>query len=433
MKRAGVLIVILVVCLSRIGLAGDEIWTLERAIEHSLTNSPEARIAQQRIAAARAGLEQANSAFWPQLQFESSYIRTDNPMLVFGSILNQRSFSPNLDFNDVPDLDNLNVRGRLTLPLYMGGEIRAGRRGAQANAEAARKQADAVRNTLAFEVARAYHTILKTREFVRASEAAVRGFEDNAAVARKRYNAGTVLKTDVLDVEVRLAQAREDAVRARNANALAQRALRNLLGIEGAGITVSDTTPDIRVPEHDDFTDRPELEVVRQQERAAAAAVRAAKSGYLPKLSAFGQLDYDYGWRTEGDGGSYTAGALVRWDLWDGRLTRGKVSEARANLEEVGEQETKIRLAIELQVQQARLRLEEAAARLRVTQTAVSQATESVELTRARFEQGLSIATQLIDAETALTAARVRRAEAEGEQRIAVAALRHALGMSQLD
>ena len=38
-----------------------------------------------------------------------------------------------------------------------------------------------------------------------------------------------------------------------------------------------------------------------------------------------------------------------------------------------------------------------------------------------------------IDAETALTSARVRRAEAEADQRIAVAALRKALGLSQLD
>ena len=38
-----------------------------------------------------------------------------------------------------------------------------------------------------------------------------------------------------------------------------------------------------------------------------------------------------------------------------------------------------------------------------------------------------------MDAETALVNARVRRAEAEADQRIAVAALRKALGLPQLD
>jgi outer membrane protein TolC len=89
---------------------GAEAWTLERAIGHALTNSPDARIAHRRIAAARGGMDQANAALWPQLQLQSSYARTDNPMLAFGNILNQRSFSSSLDFNDVPDVDNLNVR-----------------------------------------------------------------------------------------------------------------------------------------------------------------------------------------------------------------------------------------------------------------------------------------------------------------------------------
>jgi outer membrane protein TolC len=39
----------------------------------------------------------------------------------------------------------------------------------------------------------------------------------------------------------------------------------------------------------------------------------------------------------------------------------------------------------------------------------------------------------LIDAEAALLAARVRRAEAEADRQIAIAALRKALGLPQLD
>lgn len=416
-----------------------EPWTLERAIHHALTNSPDARIAQQRIAAARAGIDQANSALWPRLQLQAGYTRTDNPMLVFGSILNQRSFSPSLDFNDVPDVDNLNVRGMLTAPLYAGGRISAGREAAKAGAEAARSNAEAVRNTLGFEVARAFHTVLKARHFIRAAEAGVHAFESNLNIASNRVATGVALKTDVLDMQVRLAQAREDLIRARNANALAERALRNLLGIEETAgeFTVADTAPDVSEPVVDpsslDFSARPELAALAQQERAAQAAVRQAKSGYRPTVSAFGSLDYDYGWRTGGDGKSYTAGVMAQWDLWDGKLTRGRVSEARANLNAIREQERKLQLAIGFEVEQARLQLQEATERLTVTAAAVAQAQESEELTRSRFKQGLAISTQLINAETALIGARVRRAEAEANQRIAIAALRKALGLPQLN
>jgi len=413
-----------------------EPWTLERAVQFALTNSPDARIAVQRIAAAQAGLQQANALAWPKLQFQSSYTRTDNPMMVFGSILNQRSFGKPplgpIDFNDVPDLDNLNVKGLVTMPLYAGGQIRAAREGARAQTRAAEAGAAAVRNALAFEVARAFHTVHKAREFVRAAEAAVHAFEQNLDIARKRFNAGTLLRADVLDLEVRLAQAREDLVRARNARELSLRALRTLLGLEHEDLDVADTAPTLSVPESGDFSGRPELTASREQIQAAEADLRRARGGYQPSVGVFGSVDYDRGWRAEGDGRSYTAGVMLQWNLWDGRLTRGKVQEAQAALETARENDRKLRLGLALEAEQARLNLAEANERLRVTETAVAQAEESVALTRARFEQGLALATQLIDAETALTAARVRRAEALADQRIAIAALRKALGFSQL-
>jgi len=412
---------------------GTEVWTLERSLEYALDHNPDARIAQQRIEAAQAGLEQANSTFWPRLQAQSSYTRTDNPMQAFGSLLNQRSYRASLDFNDVPDLDNLNARGVVTVPLYAGGRNIAGRQAAKANIAAAKQDSAAVRNALGFEVSRAFHTILKTREFVQATEAAVRSYEANLAIASKRLDGGTLLKSDVLDIEVRLAQAREDHVRARNATTLAERALRNLLGLDEGEFVVANNAPMVNPPATRDFSQRPELAAARERETAAQAQVRGTKSGYQPRINAFGSLDYDYGSVTGGDGKSYTAGVMAQWDLWDGFSTRAKVREAKANLESIREDQHKLRLALDLEVEQARLSLNAAAERLAVTGKTVEQASESASLTRKRFEQGLALSTQMIDSETALVAARVRRAEAEYDQRIAVAALRKALGLPQLD
>ena len=410
----------------------DEPWTLERALDYAQTHNPDARIAQQRIAAAQAGLEQANSTFWPKLQVQSSYTRTDNPMLVFGSILNQRAYNSSLNFNDVPNVDDLNARGIVTLPLYAGGQNAANRQAAKANTEAAKLDSAAIRNALGFEVSRAFYTVLKTRQFIHAAEAAVSSFETNLVVAQKRLDGGTLLKSDVLDIEVRLAQSREDLVRARNASLLAIRALRNLLGIEDGEFIVADTAPAVSAPYVGDFSQRPELAAARQRASAAQAQVRGSKSGYQPRVSAFGSLDHDYGWVTGGDGDSYTAGVMLQWDLWDGFLTRAKTREAQANLETAREEQVKVRLALDLEVEQARLDLNAAEESLAVSSKAVEQAEESAMLTRNRFEQGLAISTQLIDSETALVAARVRRAEAEADEHIAIAALRKALALPQL-
>ena len=410
-----------------------EPWTLERALQQALSGNPDARLAQQRIVASQAGLDQANAAFWPRVQLQSSYSASDNPMLAFGSILNQRAYNSSLNFNDVPTVDDLNARGLVTVPLYAGGKNTATRKAASANTEAAKQDNAAVQNALGYEVARAFYTVLKSRQFIRAAEAGVNSFEANLAVAKKRLDGGTLLKSGVLDIEVRLAQAREDLVRARNSNALATRALRNLLGIETGEFEVADTAPQTRAPDSGDFSGRPELTAASHRERAAQEQVTAAKGSYLPRVSAFGSLDYDYGWKYENGGGSYTAGALMQWDVWDGKLTRAKVREANANLESSREERRKLRLALDLEVEQARLELKAANERLSVTDQAVAQATESASLTRARFEQEMALPKDTIDAETALVAARVRRAEAEADRQIATAAMRKALALPQLE
>jgi outer membrane protein len=293
-------------------------------------------------------------------------------------------------------------------------------------------QADAVRNALAFEVSRAFFTIRKTREFIRATQAAVDAFQASLGIANHRLEAGTLLRHEVLDVEVRLGQAREDLARARNAHALALRAFRNLLGLESDSLDVSDTGSTLQLPPQDISAQRLELLAARRQTLAAEADVRRARSGRLPQVQAFGRYDYDHGWKFDGSGDSYTVGLQAQWDIWNGHRTRGQIREAQAHLNTAQEVERRWLLALDLEFEQARLSLEETSERLAVTLQSVDQADESATLTRARFHQGLALASQIIDAEAALTGARVRRAEAEADHQIAIAALRKALGIPQL-
>jgi len=405
-------------------------WTLARAGEFAMTNSPDARIASHRIDAARAELHAAQAAFRPRVSFQSGYIRTDNPVSVFGAALNQRSYSSGLDFNDVPDADNLNLKGLITMPLYTGGRNEAAKAVAAAGQAAAHADAETVRSVLSFEIAQAYFNITKAAGFIRASEAAITAFRKNLEVARDRVESGAALKTDVLDLEVRLAQAQEDLVRARNARALTKRAIRTLMGWEEPEFEVADEPVWLLAPlVGDGTTGRPELEAAAQRRTAAEQGVRQSRAGFLPTLSGFGSVDYDRGWEFDGDGTSYTVGVLLEWNLWDGARTRANVEKARTQLAEAREAERKLSQALDLEAEQARLRLTEADERITVTERAEASAQESVKLTRARYKEGLSLATQLIDAETALTGAQVRREEARADREIAIAALRKALGL----
>lgn len=426
-------LIAVVLSLLACSLAAAETLTLEEAIGRALADNPDARIATARINAAEAVLAQARAAFQPQVRVQTGYVVTNQPASVFGMALNQRSFGPGLDFNDVPVADNWSAGAAVTLPIYAGGRNVAGRDAAQAALQAAQQGAGATREMLAFEVTRIFLLSQKTRALTEAARASVVAFESSLHLSEKREEAGTALKTDALDMELRLSQAREDLARAVNAEALTRRALANLLGVEEGSVTAASSPPRLAVPPAGASPQRVEVLAAQSLARAAEARVRATAAGRKPELSAFGSAEHDRGGKFDGQGTSFSAGLVARWELWDGGLTRGRVRQAEAEAEAAEEAVRRQRLAVSLEVRQARLALEEAQERLRVSGKSVQLAQESEKLTRERFEGGLALAAQLIDAETALTAARVRRAEAESDRWTAVAALRRALGLPMIE
>jgi outer membrane protein TolC len=218
-------------------------------------------------------------------------------------------------------------------------------------------------------------------------------------------------------------------VRIKNARSLALQALKNLMGMEEGEVEITSSAPSLGVPSTSAAPQRPELAAAEEMARAAEFGIRRAKAGWKPSVQAFGSVDHNRGAHFDGDGTNYTAGVMVQWDLWDGKLTKGRVAQAEAEVQQAREEARKLRLGIDLEVQQSRLALSEATERMKVTEKTIALAQESVELTRQRYEQGSALASQLIDAETALTGARVRAAEAAADRLIAIATLRRALGL----
>ncbi len=66
-----------------------------------------------------------------------------------------------------------------------------------------------------------YYSVLQAQAFVLVQEESLTSLEENLRVARERFNTGSAVKTDVLNLEVKLAQAREDVIRASNGLQLA--------------------------------------------------------------------------------------------------------------------------------------------------------------------------------------------------------------------
>jgi outer membrane protein TolC len=414
-----------------------ETWTLERAVATALERSPDARIARARVEGAQALVQQARSAWFPQVSLSGRYTETNSPMMAFGSILNQRAFNFGLDFNHPGRIDNLNATGTIAYNLYSGGRATAGRKAAQAGALAADFDFRAARQQLAAGVVKAALDLQKAREAVGAVAGGVKAYEAAVAAARARFDAGQLLKADLLSLEVQLAQTRETLTSARHGAALAEQAFRFALGLEPAGEPVELVADDpalarLVAPESRDYSARPELLGLDARVHAAEAMVRSARGGRQPTVNAFASYQYDRGWKLGRDADGWLAGVAIDLNVFDGGQTSGKIRQAAAELEQVKELRRKAALGIALEVEQARLAHESAVERLAVAAGAVGQAEESAALSRARFEKEALLTADLIGAESRLLEARLRRTLASADERLALVDLRRALGLDPL-
>ena len=428
---------LLLTALAAAPLSGAEPWTLDCALAAALKNSPDARIARQRVAGAEALADQARAAWYPQVSLQGRYTETNSPMMAFGSILNQRAFSFGLDFNHPGRIDDLNATGTVAYNLYSGGRASAGLAAAKEGARAAAEDLRAAQLQLATGVVKAWLDLGKAREAVAAVEAGARAYAAAVAVAQARFDAGQMLKADLLSLEVQLAQTQENLAAARHGAALAERAFLFVLGLDAAGEPVTLTPDDpalarLAPPDTSDFSRRPELVGLQERERAAEAMVRAARGGRLPTVNAFASYQYDRGWQLAQSADSWLAGVSVDLNVFDGGQTGGRIRAAAAELEQVKEMLRKATLGIGLEVEQARLAHAEAVERLAVTARAVEQATESAALSRARFKQGALLTADLIGVEGRLIEARVRRVVAVADERLALAEWRQAVGLDPL-
>lgn len=415
-----------------------EAWTLAHALDVAQENSPDLLIARARLAGSEALVEQAQAAWAPQLSLSGRYTQTNSPMMGFGSILNQRAFDFSLDFNHPGRIDNLNFTGTIAYNLYSGGRATAGRTAARAGVKASDQDIRAARLQLGAGVVRAFLGIRKAREAVTAVSAGVTAYEAAVANARLRYDAGQMLKSDLLALEVQLAQTRESLLSARHGARLADQAFFYILGLPA-----SDETVDLAINDHSlssltkpatgDFSQRPELLGLQQRLLAAEAAVEMTRAARRPTVNAFASYQYDKGWQLNRQGDSWLAGAAVDLNLFDGGQTSGRINEAKAQVSQLKELLRQAKLGLSLELNQARLAHASAVERLHVTADAVAQAEESARLSRARFEQGALLTAELIGAESRLVETRMRRVVAEADERIALVDLRRAVGLAPLN
>ncbi len=408
--------------------------TLQGFVHAALQQNPGLRAMTARTAAAQAASRQARSAYLPRLNASTAYTVTDNAPQAFMMTLHQRRLDmsdPSFNLNDPGETGNIRFSMGANYRLYDGAR---GARTAAAGlaARMAAVQEQAARHALVHEVTRAYYHLLEAQAFVMVQTEALTSLEESLRVAGERFASGSAFKTDVLNLDVQTAQARENLIRARNGVRLAVAALNTAIGAERvpeSGLPAPLLTQDVPPPADPapGPEGRPELVISALQVRMAAEQLKAVRRERGPVLNAFGSLDWDSEDLRDPEQ-SYLAGAALEWEWFSGFETSARMAAAEAQFSVAEAEREQWQDALMLEWKQASLGVQEAWARLQVTSQAISSAEEALRITRARYQEGAAEIAVLLVAELGLTETRMRETSARYDYRIALSNLARASG-----
>jgi outer membrane protein TolC len=434
MKRLSLLLCLLLLLPSLSSAVPPEappVWTAPAAVAFALRNSPDSLIAGQRMHEAEALLMKSAVGFYPQVGLSGSYTQTNNPMYSFGNILNQGAFNPGIDFNNPGRTDNLDVALGVEYRLYNGGQDQARRAAAAAGIDLSAAETEMVRLRLGFEAFRAFQQIVEAESVLRARQVALEAMKSTLEVAQARFAAGDLLKIDLLNLEVQDSRSRENMIQAAHNLELSKQIFLALLGLPAGEVRIDGGAAGPELPAAYSAARRPEILKLKAALRAAEAQLEGAHGSKRPTLDSFASYQLDQGSVTGGNGDSWMAGVRVNFKLFDGRNATADIASGEARIGTLRAELHKLELGLNLEIKQAELALSQAQQRQLVTRKMVEQAEESEQLSRARFQQGVILASDLIDIDSRLTDARVRHAVATSALKIAIADLRRASGLPQ--
>ena len=402
--------------------AGTLELTLDDALVLAMGNNPKLTSADAARQAANRRIQQARAGYWPTLgyTYDAARVRTENSTV--GTMINN-------------GFDN---QLALSWTVYNGGSTQAAVKQAKENYLGQTYGVLQAEQQLKLDTTQAYFGVLQGEKQTEVAEESVARLEEHLKNVSLQYEVGIVAKADVLRSEVEVANARQEFIKARNVRDLAYAQLASLIWIPmDTKLVLKDDLsyiPDDRkIRESIDYAKihRPEIHKAESSINAAEASVKGARSGYLPTVTVstgYGRSDEGNNWQGWDDMGWNVRGT-VKWNLFDGFYTRGKVGEAMATHTQAEEEYKLTVQSVELEVREAWLNMQEARERIETSAVAVSQAEEDYKIAQARYAAGVGTNLDVLDSQVALTTAQTNNVSALYDYNNSRAALDKAMGL----
>ena len=366
------------------------------------------KIAEKNVQAAKADYRQSNAIFLPNITASHTGIVTTNPLMAFGSKLNQEiltqaDFNPAL-LNNPDQTQNFATKFEFQQPLINVDGF-YGRQAAKAKMEAYQLQTERTKEYLELEINKAYMQLQLAYKAVGVLQKAESTAKANLKLVENYFKNGMLQKTDLLNVQVRVNEISNQLQYAKSNVQNASDYLAFLLNEESNGKVYKpsedlDSQISIEKQETSLSENRKDIQAMQKSTEAYQKMMLSSKSGFLPRLNAFGSYElYDQHIIATAAKG-YLLGAQLSWNLFDGYKTIGKTEKAKADFQKAEVEADQYKKQSQLELNKTVRQLKDAENKVNLSKLALEQSQEAFRIRENRFKQGLEKTTDLLLSET---------------------------------
>ena len=419
----------------------NRMYTLEESVREALAKNWTVKAKEEKIEESQFTMKAAKTDLYPTFSTTYGYTRLNEVQETEGSTITLPGPTViNIPGRELNALDNFQWKGTVTQPIFTGFALTSAYELAKLGIDVSELDLELEKLDLALQVKEAYFNILGADKAVNVAKSAVESLESHLKVARNFYEVGMIPINDLLKAEVELANAQNDLFKAENASKLARVSFSVLLSRPvDTNVQVEDIlvyTPEF--PDYDAYlkkalTNRPELKTIDINSRQIDEQVKLAKSKYYPDIA----LTYSY--VKEGDqldvsgsefhdSDSWQATVGLSWTFWNWGKTGYSVRQNESRKKQLMQTRKALEDGIKLELRKAILDLQEAEVSIPTAKKAVEQAEENLRVSEERYKAQVTTSTEVLDAQTLLSQARVNYYTALYTHNLAKAGLLRAIG-----
>lgn len=293
-------------------------------------------------------------------------------------------------------------------PIYTGGKINSGNQMADIGVEMAGENKQLQRINTVVEADRAYWLYVAVQSKVKLAETNLTMLEALLKRVQNSFDVGLVKKNEVLKVQVEYDRAKLDLQKAKSGLELTRMSLCRVTGLPFGTAIQTDTTLVINrelalTKSGENIARRPEYQLLSKSVEMEAARIKTVRADYLPTIGLKG--GYNYFGRIEFndksiDQGGVSVMANVKVPLFSWGEGHRKVAVATAEKSTKELELQKNSQLMQLEIENARLNLSDAALRIEMCESALGQAVENLRVSKDNYEVGKELLSDLLVAQT---------------------------------